>query len=94
MATTDSALKNLPRKLKRNIRSADAATFSKLLSPENDKYLKSESAGSQYDRIIKNLKKKAKQLKVTITPGFGEKAKVLAPTIIQTATAAGTFTVR
>lgn len=93
MAVTDSALKNLPRKLKRKIRSADATTFSTLLSPENDKFLKSEATGSTYERIIKNLKKKAKQLKVTITPGFGEKAKVLAPTIIETATSAGTFTV-
>jgi len=93
MATTESSLKNLSRKLKRNIRSADASTFSNLLNPVNDKYLKSDCPGNTYVRILKNLKKKAKQLKVTITPGFGEKAKIVAPTIIETATSAGTFTV-
>jgi hypothetical protein len=94
MATTESSLKNLSRKLKRNIRSADASTFSNLLNPVNDKYLKSSDCpGNTYVRILKNLKKRAKQLKVTITPGFGEKAKIVAPTIIETATSAGTFTV-
>ena len=93
MATTESSLKNLSRKLKRNIRSADATTFSNLLNPANDKYLKADCPGNTYERIIKNLKKKAKQLKVTITPGFGEKAKIVPPTIIETATSAGTFTV-
>lgn len=93
MAASDAAVKNMPRKLKRKIRSADATTFGNLLSAENDTFLKSECKGTTYERIMKSLQKKARQLKLTVKPGFGEKPKVLAPTIIETATSAGTFTV-
>lgn len=84
---------NISRKLKRKIRSADATTFTSIYTPEFDEYLKKEASDGIYDSILKQLTKKARQLKVTVKSDFGFKPKVVIPNIVETATASGTLNV-
>ena len=86
---------NLCRKMKRTIKtSPDAATFEKtILTPENDAYLKTGCSGSIYSNLMEKVAKKALELKVTVKPGFGVKAIVILPDLVEMAVAAGTFKV-
>lgn len=82
---------NIPRKLKRKIRSVEVTTFDQLYTPEFDTFLKVEAQGGIYENIMKLLKRRAQQLKLALKPDFGLKAAVVIPTIVETAVAAGTF---
>jgi hypothetical protein len=84
---------NLARKLKRNIRSVNATNFDVLYTPEYDNFLKNEAKGELYTTILKQLTKKARQLNVKLKSDFGIKPKILLPSIVETAQAAGTFKV-
>ena len=87
---------NLCRKMKRTIKtSPDAASFeSTILTPEYDLYLREGCTGAIYSNLMEKVAKKALELKVTVKPGFGVKAIVVLPDLIEMAVAAGTFKVR
>lgn len=87
---------NICRKMKRTIKnSPDAASFEKtILTPVNDLYLREGCSGSIYTNLMEKVAKKALELKVTINPGFGVKAVVILPDLVEMAVAAGTFKVR
>eukprot|EP01036_Dinobryon_divergens_P022343 gene22343-30588_t len=92
-SVVDVSKSNIPRRIKRALRSAkDAATFtSAVLNPEVDEYLKSKAPGGIYLNLLKQVKKAARTLKVTVSPEFGAKPVVKRQTIVETAVAAGTF---
>eukprot|EP01038_Epipyxis_sp_PR26KG_P009866 gene9866-13273_t len=83
---------NIPRKLKRNLRSLTNENFSNIYTPEFDEYLKSQASPAIYEQLLKQVNKKARSLKITVKPEFGYKAPVVRPNIVETAIAAGTFT--
>lgn len=86
---------NLCRKMKRIIKTSDAAIFEKeILTPENDLYLREGCSGAIYSNLMEKVAKKALELKVTVKPGFGVKAIVVLPDLVEMAVAAGTFKVR
>ena len=86
---------NLCRKMKRIIKTSDAATFEKdILTPENDLYLREGCSGAIYSNLMEKVAKKALELKVTVKPGFGVKAIVVLPDLVEMAVAAGSFNVR
>ena len=86
---------NLCRKMKRIIKTSDAATFEKeILTPENDLYLREGCSGAIYSNLMEKVAKKALELKVTVKPGFGVKAIIVLPDLVEMAVAAGTFKVR
>jgi hypothetical protein len=87
---------NLCRKMKRGIKtSPDAASFEKnILTPEYDLYLREGCSGAIYTNLFDKVAKKALEFKVTVKPGFGVKAIVILPDLVQMAVAAGTFNVR
>ena len=86
---------NLCRKMKRIIKTSDAAQFEKdILTPEIDLYLREGCSGAIYSNLMDKVAKKALELKVTVKPGFGVKAIVVLPDLVQMAVAAGTFNVR
>ena len=88
-----SVLNNIPRKLKRSIRSADTVEkFKDLLNPETEKFLIEAAQGEVYLRIMHNLKSKGAYLKVPIPVNFGQKPIIVKPNIIEAATSAGGFT--
>jgi hypothetical protein len=85
---------NLCRKMKRIIKTSDAATFEKdILTPENDLYLREGCSGAIYSNLMEKVAKKALELKVTVKPGFGVKAIVVLPDLVEMAVAAGSFNV-
>lgn len=83
---------NLPRKLKRALKTADAAKFQTLLTPEYDTFLKG-STGALYNNLMDKISKTAIKLKVSVTPGFGVKPVQVLPNLVDTAIAAGSFQV-
>ena len=86
---------NLCRKMKRVIKTSDAASFEKLvLTAENEVYLREQCTGAIYSNLMEKVAKKALELKVTVKPGFGVKAIVILPDLVEMAVAAGTFNVR
>lgn len=86
---------NLCRKMKRIIKTSDAASFEKgILTPEIDLYLREGCSGAIYSNLMEKVAKKALELKVTVKPGFGVKAIVVLPDLVDMAVAAGTFNVR
>ena len=86
---------NLCRKMKRIIKTSDAASFEKgILTPEIDLYLREGCSGAIYSNLMEKVAKKALELKVTVKPGFGVKAVVILPDLVEMAVAAGTFNVR
>ena len=86
---------NLCRKMKRIIKTSDAATFEKdILTAENDLYLREGCSGAIYSNLMEKVAKKALELKVTVKPGFGVKAVIVLPDLVEMAVAAGTFKVR
>ena len=89
----DTSKVNLSRKLKRLLTSSklDASSFEKVKTFEP--YLKDEATGAIYDRLLKLVTKKARQLKVTLSPEFAKKPVVIVPDLVETATSAGTFQV-
>jgi hypothetical protein len=91
MKLKEPSIGNLPRKLKRKIRSSNETTFDQLYSPEFDNFLKNQAKGGVYENIMKTLNKKARHLKITLKPDFGVKPKIVLPTIVETAVAAGSF---
>ena len=81
-----------PRKLKRTLRSADAASFlSKVCSPEYDQFLRNEAQGTIYKKLMKKIHEAARKLKVNVASDFGKKPVVTLPTIVETAVSAGSF---
>jgi uncharacterized surface protein with fasciclin (FAS1) repeats len=88
----DGALANTSRKLKRSIRSVtDAASFTALLTPETEDFLKNKAQAATYDQIMKNLSRTARSLKVEMKADFAARPKETRINIVETATAAGTF---
>lgn len=86
------ALLNLPRKIKRMVRSAATADkFNAVFSAENDNFIKGLSQPGLRDNIMHAIAKKAAYLKIPVKAGFGEVPKVALPTIIEAATKAGSF---
>lgn len=93
--TKEPSIGNLCRKMKRTLKTSDAASFEKLvLTSENDEYLKVGCSGAIYSNLMEKVAKKALELKVTVKPGFGVKAIVVLPDLVEMAVTAGTFNVR
>lgn len=84
---------NLPRKLKRQLRSLDATTFDKIFTDEFDTFLKNEADGRIYDNLMDTISKRARQLGVKIKDNFGIKPVIVLSDIVDTAVSAGNFKV-
>jgi uncharacterized surface protein with fasciclin (FAS1) repeats len=84
---------NLPRKMKRNLRSIkDAAAFEKIYTEEYETFLKVEARGAVYENLMEKIRTKARKLNITLKPEFGVKPIVVLPDLVDTAIAAGSFT--
>lgn len=90
---TATAETNRPRKLKRLIKSIETAEEfqSKVLTPENDEYLRTKATVGVHETLIKQIERTSRWLKVTVNPEFGAKPKVTRQTIVETAVASGSF---
>lgn len=85
-------LVNLPRKIKRQVRSADTADkLNAIFTPENDKFLKELTKEGLRETVLHAISKKCGYLKVPMRKDFGAKAAVKLPTIIEAAKSAGSF---
>lgn len=90
---TATAETNMPRKMKRLIRSIETAEEfqSKVLTPQNDEYLRTKVEGGVHTNLMNQITKASRWLKVTVNPEFGAKPKVTRQTIVETAIASGSF---
>lgn len=88
-----SALLNMPRKLKRAIRSADTADKLKaIITPANDETLKALTFEGVRDSVLETLRSRANYLKVQVPATFGVNPPVKLDSIAVTATKTGKFT--
>ena len=85
------AVVNVPRRLKRLLRTVNATNFETIYTDEFDTYLREKASPGIYDSIIKKLKKTARTLGVEIRSSFGSKPVVVVPDILETATSAAKF---
>lgn len=87
-----SVLLNMPRKLKRAIRSADTADKLKaILTPANDDVLKALTFEGVRESVLETLRSRANYLKVQVPATFGVNPAVKLDSIAETATKAGKF---
>lgn len=84
---------NIPRKIKRKLRSLDSSTFEQIYTPEFDEFLKTEAQGSIYLNLRKVIAKRARQVGAVLKADFGVKPVIVLPDLVDTAVAAGGFTV-
>lgn len=78
---------NIPRKIKRTMRSCNSSNFDLVLTETNDNFLKTKAKGQIYQTLMHSLTKRARHLNITLPEGFGVKPKIpllpLAETIKQ-----------
>jgi hypothetical protein len=69
-----SKLKNLPRKLRRHLKSCTIETFAKMIyTPLYDNFLKTRASETIYKSLMKKVRRRAQQLMVDLDPEFGKR---------------------
>lgn len=82
---------NIPRKMKRKLRSLTAEDFNTIYDPAFEKFINELPESTLLDKLLKKIAEKARELKVDYRVDFGIKAAVVLPNLLETAKAAGNF---
>lgn len=91
MKVKSPSVGNLPRKMKRKLIGIKSENFDTILTDEFDSYMKNEASPAVHARMMKDLQRKARALGVKVKEGFGVKAAVVRPSLLEAATSAGNF---
>eukprot|EP01041_Mallomonas_annulata_P014372 gene14372-30607_t len=84
--------KNVPRKIKRGLRSVTAETLlSKICNPDFESFLINVATVELNEKLLSKIQKSARKLGVTLKPSFGVKPAIVYKDIVDSAVSAGTF---
>jgi len=90
-AVAEALPKNLPRKLKRGLRTITAENFDKVYNADFENFLIKTATPELNEKLLFKIKKTARKLGLSVKEGFGEKPAIVYNDIVDTAVAAGTF---
>mmetsp|Transcript_37467 Transcript_37467/g.38153 ORF Transcript_37467/g.38153 Transcript_37467/m.38153 type:complete len:249 (+) Transcript_37467:77-823(+) len=84
-------VKNIPRKIKRGLRSATAETFNSIYKPEYEEFLKNVASNDVNEDLRQKIQKTARKLGVAAKEDFGVKPAIVLNDIVDSAVSSGKF---